>query len=167
MTSERAEPDPAALLDATLQLDNQLCFLVAQIHRALNDRYRPVLSRLGLTYPQYLAMLALWEQEPVSVGRLGARLRLDSGTLSPLLKRLEAAGLVTRTRSADAEDADQGQPLKVMSRSMIAVTTASWSMPAQPDSRTRMATPTGGSASTGVGPGGCVRSALQSSGITG
>jgi DNA-binding MarR family transcriptional regulator len=91
------------LLDEALLLDNQLCFLVARLHRALNDLYRPVLGALGLTYPQYLAMLALWEQEPLSVGHLGDRLWLDSGTLSPLLKRLEGAGLITRTRSADDE----------------------------------------------------------------
>lgn len=105
MTDGGAVPAAAgdALLDQALLLDNQLCFLVARLHRALNDRYRPVLADLGLTYPQYLAMLALWEAEPVTVGRLGERLRLDSGTLSPLLKRLEAAGLVTRTRSADDE----------------------------------------------------------------
>ena len=111
-----------ALLDSTLLLDNQLCFLVARLHRALNDRYRPVLGALGLTYPQYLAMLALWEQEPVSVGRLGERLRLDSGTLSPLLKRLAAAGLITRTRSADDERSvqvgltDAGRALRAAAR---------------------------------------------------
>lgn len=120
MTGERAEAE--ALRDAALLLDNQLCFLVARLHRALNDRYRPVLGALGLTYPQYLAMLALWEQEPVSVGRLGERLRLDSGTLSPLLKRLEAAGLVTRTRSADDERSvavgltDAGRALRAEAR---------------------------------------------------
>jgi MarR family transcriptional regulator, organic hydroperoxide resistance regulator len=103
VTAEHDEAAAHALVDSALLLDNQLCFLVTRLHRALNDRYRPVLGALGLTYPQYLAMLALWEQEPLSVGRLGERLRLDSGTLSPLLKRLEAAGLVTRTRSADDE----------------------------------------------------------------
>ncbi len=106
MTGEvagRADAGVAAPIGAALLLDNQLCFLVARLHRALNDRYRPVLGALGLTYPQYLAMLALWEQAPMSVGRLGERLRLDSGTLSPLLKRLEAGGLVTRTRSAGDE----------------------------------------------------------------
>ena len=95
---------------------------MARLHRALNDRYRPVLGALGLTYPQYLAMLALWEQAPMSVGRLGERLHLDSGTLSPLLKRLEAAGLVTRTRSADDERSvevgltDAGRSLRAEAR---------------------------------------------------
>ena len=92
-----------ALLDQALLLDSQLCFLVYRLHRALNERYRPVLADLGLTYPQYLVMLVLWESEPVTVGDLGARLHLDSGTLSPLLKRMEGAGLVTRTRSVDDE----------------------------------------------------------------
>jgi DNA-binding MarR family transcriptional regulator len=124
VTAERAEAE--ALLDSALLLNNQLCFLVARLHRALNDRYRPVLGSLGLTYPQYLAMLALWEQEPVSVGRLGERLRLDSGTLSPLLKRLEAAGLVTRTRSAADERSvevaltDAGRALRAEARDVPA-----------------------------------------------
>ncbi|MEI7742666.1 MAG: MarR family transcriptional regulator [Chloroflexota bacterium] len=114
--------DAQALRDATLLLDNQLCFLAARLHRALNDRYRPILGTLGLTYPQYLAMLALWEEEPVTVGHLGERLRLDSGTLSPLLKRLEAGGLVTRTRSTDDERSvavgltDAGRALRAEAR---------------------------------------------------
>lgn len=94
---------PPAILDEILLLDSQLCFLVYRLHRALNDRYRPVLGELGLTYPQYLVMLVLWEEEELSVGELGLRLHLDSGTLSPLLKRLQAAGLVTRTRSSADE----------------------------------------------------------------
>ena len=92
-----------ALLDEALLLDSQLCFLVYRLHRALNERYRPVLAELGLTYPQYLVMLVLWEAEPMTVGELGGRLHLDSGTLSPLLKRMEGAGLVARTRSAEDE----------------------------------------------------------------
>ena len=91
------------LADQALLLDSQLCFLVYRLHRALNERYRPVLGDLGLTYPQYLVMLVLWENDGLSVGDLGGRLHLDSGTLSPLLKRMEAAGLVTRTRLADDE----------------------------------------------------------------
>ena len=82
-----------------LLLDNQLCFLVYRLHRGITDLYRPVLAELGLTYPQYLVMLVLWEEQPLTVSRLGERLHLDSGTLSPLLKRLEAAGLVSRSRS--------------------------------------------------------------------
>ncbi|MBK9739960.1 MAG: MarR family transcriptional regulator [Actinobacteria bacterium] len=89
--------------DAGLHLDNQLCFLVYRLHRGITDLYRPLLSDLGLTYPQYLVMLVLWEEEPMSVGRIGERLHLDSGTLSPLLKRLEAGGLITRTRDLTDE----------------------------------------------------------------
>jgi len=82
-----------------LLLDNQLCFMVYRLHRGITDLYRPVLSDLGLTYPQYLVMLVLWESDPLTVSAIGDRLSLDSGTLSPLLKRLEGAGLVTRARS--------------------------------------------------------------------
>jgi MarR family transcriptional regulator, organic hydroperoxide resistance regulator len=106
-SADPAPVDPAqfdqALLDKALLLDSQLCFLVYRLHRALNERYRPVLADLGLTYPQYLVMLVLWEAEPMTVGELGGRLQLDSGTLSPLLKRMEGAGLVARTRSAEDE----------------------------------------------------------------
>ncbi|MEI6623943.1 MAG: MarR family transcriptional regulator [Actinomycetes bacterium] len=89
--------------DDALLLDNQLCFLVYRLHRGITDLYRPILADLGLTYPQYLVMLALWESEPMTVGQLGARLHLDSGTLSPLLKRLESAGLLRRTRARTDE----------------------------------------------------------------
>ena len=78
--------------DEALLLDNQLCFMVYRLHRAITDLYRPILGELGLTYPQYLVMLVLWESSPLTVSQLGARLHLDSGTLSPLLKRLESAG---------------------------------------------------------------------------
>jgi MarR family transcriptional regulator, organic hydroperoxide resistance regulator len=93
----------AATTDASLLLDNQLCFLVYRLHRGITDLYRPVLAELGLTYPQYLVMLALWEDSPLTVSQVGARLELDSGTLSPLLKRLEAAGLILRTRAKTDE----------------------------------------------------------------
>ncbi|GLW10956.1 MarR family transcriptional regulator [Microtetraspora sp. NBRC 13810] len=82
-----------------LLLDRQLCFAVHAASRAFDGAYRRVLGGLGLTYPQYLVMLVLWEREPVTVKELGTALRLDSGTLSPLLKRLEAAGFVRRERS--------------------------------------------------------------------
>jgi DNA-binding MarR family transcriptional regulator len=86
-----------------LQLDNQLCFAVYSAGHAFNRVYKQLLERLGLTYPQYLAMLVLWEQDNVPVKEIGERLFLDSGTLTPLLKRLEAAGLIKRTRSTEDE----------------------------------------------------------------
>ncbi len=89
--------------DLGLGLDDQLCFAVYAASRAITARYRPLLGELGLTYPQYLVMLVLWEGSPQSVGSLGDRLQLDSGTLSPLVKRLESLGLVTRRRRADDE----------------------------------------------------------------
>lgn len=86
-----------------LQLDNQLCFLFHRISRELTAAYRPLLADLGLTYPQYLVMLVLWEDDGLGVGEIGERLSLDSGTLSPLLRRLESNGLVRRTRTAEDE----------------------------------------------------------------
>lgn len=86
-----------------LGLDAQLCFPLYAATRAVTRAYGPLLRDFGLTYPQYLTLLALWDNgEPMSVGELGSRLRLDSGTLTPVLKRLEQAGFVTRRRdSAD------------------------------------------------------------------
>ncbi|MGH8530056.1 MAG: MarR family winged helix-turn-helix transcriptional regulator [Nevskiales bacterium] len=84
--------------DAHLKLDNQVCFALYAAERAMTQAYRPLLDRLGLTYPQYLAMLVLWEQDRLTVGELGQRLYLDSGTLTPLLKRMETARLVSRAR---------------------------------------------------------------------
>ncbi|MGF6310936.1 DNA-binding MarR family transcriptional regulator [Bradyrhizobium sp. i1.8.4] len=89
--------------DQALRLDNQICFAVYSTAHAFNRVYKPLLDRLGLTYPQYLVMLALWERDDVPVKDLGERLFLDSGTLTPLLKRLEAAELVKRTRSTEDE----------------------------------------------------------------
>jgi DNA-binding MarR family transcriptional regulator len=90
-------PAPSVLLD------DQLCFALYAASRALTARYRPQLDEIGLTYPQYLVMMLLWEEDNQTVGQLGARLNLDSGTLSPLLKRLTAAGLVTRHRRVEDE----------------------------------------------------------------
>ena len=86
-----------------LQLDNQLCFLFHRISRELTAAYRCALADLGLTYPQYLVMLVLWEDDGLGVGEIGGRLSLDSGTLSPLLRRLESAGLVHRVRDTADE----------------------------------------------------------------
>ncbi|MER6996864.1 MarR family transcriptional regulator [Streptomyces sp. NPDC000410] len=88
---------------ASLLLDDQLCFALYAAQRAVTAAYRPLLDELGLTYPQYLAMLVLWERGEVPVKELATALRLDYGTVSPLLKRLEAAGLVRRERSAADE----------------------------------------------------------------
>ncbi|UZE49441.1 MarR family winged helix-turn-helix transcriptional regulator [Rhodopseudomonas sp. P2A-2r] len=86
-----------------LKLDNQICFAVYSTAHAFNRLYKPLLERLELTYPQYLVMLVLWERDDVPVKDIGQRLFLDSGTLTPLLKRLETAGLIRRTRSVDDE----------------------------------------------------------------
>ncbi|MEU9028864.1 MarR family transcriptional regulator [Streptomyces sp. NPDC048383] len=86
-----------------LRLDGQICFALNAASRAFGGLYRVVLKDLGLTYPQYLVMLVLWEHGTMPVKQLGQHLRLDSGTLSPLLKRLEAAGLIRRERSTEDE----------------------------------------------------------------
>src|SRR5438477_7511747 len=110
--------------DLPLLLGNQLCFAVYSTAHAFNRFYKPLLDRLGLTYPQYLAMLVLWEQDGVAVKEIGERLYLDSGTLTPLLKRLEAAGFVKRTRSTEDERqvlvalTPQGQALKEKARTV-------------------------------------------------
>ncbi|MBE0484559.1 MarR family winged helix-turn-helix transcriptional regulator [Marinobacter sp.] len=95
-----------AVGDDVLGLDNQICFALYALNRAVTARYRPLLTKLDLTYPQYLVMLVLWEREqgePARVSDVGDRLRLDSGTLTPLLKRLEQRGLVIRRRQAGDE----------------------------------------------------------------
>lgn len=86
-----------------LTLDRQVCFALAAASRRVIGLYRPVLEPLGITHPQYLVLLALWEQTPLRVNELAEALYLDSATLSPLLKRLEAAGLIERHRSTDDE----------------------------------------------------------------
>ena len=86
-----------------LRLDNQLCFALYGAANRMTRLYRPLLDALGLTYPQYLAMLVLWEQSPRTVGALGDALDLDSSTLTPLLKRLEAGGLIARRRDPEDE----------------------------------------------------------------
>ena len=96
-------PSPATASDPILRLDNQLCFAIYSAGLAFNRLYKPLLDAMGLTYPQYLAMLSLWEQDGQTVGALGERLFLESSTLTPLLKRLETAGYVTRRRNPDDE----------------------------------------------------------------
>ena len=89
--------------DDLLKLDHQLCFALYSASLAMTKLYKPLLDELGLTYPQYIAMLALWEEDGITVSALGERLHLDSGTLTPLLKRLEAADYVVRLRDVDDE----------------------------------------------------------------
>jgi MarR family transcriptional regulator, organic hydroperoxide resistance regulator len=92
---------PAA--EQALRLDNQICFAVYSAAHAFNRVYKPLLDRLGLTYPQYLVMLVLWERDNIPLKDIGERLFLDSGTLTPLLKRLEATDLIKRTRNTEDE----------------------------------------------------------------
>lgn len=102
MPSRSNRPDSPPPAADWLALDHQLCFALYAASLAMTKLYKPLLAPLGLTYPQYLVMLALWERDGVAVSDLGERLALDSGTLTPLLKRLQASGLVQRLRdSAD------------------------------------------------------------------
>ena len=104
MTSRMTPPAPTAVAaDTMLQLDNQLCFALYSTSLAMTKLYKPLLEDLGLTYPQYLAMLVLWERDGLMVSELGDKLYLDSGTLTPLLKRLEASGLISRIRAVEDE----------------------------------------------------------------
>jgi DNA-binding MarR family transcriptional regulator len=93
-------PEPSTARDTSLTLDAQLCFALYSAHLALGKVYRRYLADLGLTYPQYLVMLVLWEHDGLTVTALGDRLYLDSATLTPLLKRLQALGLLHRDRTA-------------------------------------------------------------------
>ncbi len=98
----KTQPSPKPSAAEMLKLDHQLCFALYSSSLAMTKLYKPLLDPLGLTYPQYLAMLVLWEGDGITVSELGQRLLLDSGTLTPLLKRLEASGMIERQRdSAD------------------------------------------------------------------
>ncbi|TKR32865.1 MarR family transcriptional regulator [Luteimonas gilva] len=120
----KTTPAKPALGKTLLKLDEQLCFALYSTGLALNKVYRKLLAPLGLTYPQYLVMLVLWERDGVTVSEIGERLYLDSATLTPLLKRLEAAGLITRTRAKSDERqvviglSAQGKALKTTARSV-------------------------------------------------
>ena len=104
-----------------LKLENQLCFLLYSASRLMTRLYRPLLDEIGLTYPQYLVMLVLWESKgkPLSIGEVGDLLMLDTGTLTPLLKRLEQNGLLLRVRSKEDERrvelvlTEEGQALRL------------------------------------------------------
>ncbi|WP_372657176.1 MarR family winged helix-turn-helix transcriptional regulator [Hydrogenophaga sp.] len=97
MPTQQKPANPALLLD------NQLCFALYSTSLAMTKIYKPMLEEMGLTYPQYLAMLVLWEQDGLTVSEMGERLFLDSGTLTPLLKRMESADLLTRLRDTQDE----------------------------------------------------------------
>ena len=112
-------PDSSELL----RLDNQVCFALYSASLAMTKLYKPLLDAIGLTYPQYLVMLVLWEGDQLTVSELGERLYLDSGTLTPLLKRLESAGLLARQRDAQDER-----------RVRIALTSAGQALRAQAES---------------------------------
>lgn len=123
-------PSPAAL-----QLDHQLCFALYSASLAMTKLYKPLLDAIGLTYPQYLVMLVLWEQDGPTVSELGERLSLDSGTLTPLLKRMASAGLVQRQRDAQDERrvrialTSAGQALRAQAESIPACILANSHMP--------------------------------------
>lgn len=108
--------------DSVLKLDNQLCFAVYACAREITKLYHPLLKEIGLTYTQYITMLALWEEDQITVKKLGQRLYLDSGTLTPLLKKLEQMGLLTRLRDKQDERSviialtERGAELKIKAR---------------------------------------------------
>src|SRR5258706_14004883 len=114
----KTQPSPKPSAAEMLKLDHQLCFALYSSSLAMTKLYKPLLDPLGLTYPQYLAMLVLWEGDGITVSELGQRLLLDSGTLTPLLKRLEASGLIDRQPDSAAERrvllplTPAGRPLK-------------------------------------------------------
>ena len=124
-------------VDTDVPVDEFLCLALYRASRAMTAGYRPILAELGLTYPQYLVMALLWEDGTLSVGRIGARLRLDSSTLSPLLKRLESLGLVLRRRSVtdersvDIELTGSGSALRESARAIPAAVCESTGLPPQ------------------------------------
>jgi DNA-binding MarR family transcriptional regulator len=105
-------------MESLLKLDKQLCFKIYAVSRMITKEYKPFLDKLDLTYPQYLVMMVLWEFEKISVKELGNKLYLDSGTLTPLLKKLEAKGMILRERDSQDERvvniiiSDKGKKLK-------------------------------------------------------
>lgn len=120
-----------------LKLDKFICFSIYAAHHALNRLYAPLLEPLGLTYPQYIVMVVLWERDNIKVSEIGMRLSLESNTLTPLLKRMEKAGLVKRVRSqADERQviislAEYGQTLQSMARDIPACVIAATKMTAE------------------------------------
>lgn len=120
MTRQSDTPDPCD----NLLLDNQLCFALHSTSLMMTKVYKPLLQALGLTYPQYLAMMVLWEEDGLTVGEISGRLLTDPGSLTPLLKRLESEGLLSRTRSREDERVvivkltERGQALKQQARTV-------------------------------------------------
>ncbi len=108
-----------AIIDEALKLDNQLCFPLYAAARQVVSSYTPYLKPLGLTYTQYIVLMVLWEKDGISVGEICDRLKLDNGTVTPLLKKMEASGILVRTRSKDDERqvvislTDEGKALKM------------------------------------------------------
>ncbi len=102
-TTSNCQPATPSDSNESLLLDNQLCFALYSTSLAMTKLYKPLLAKLGMTYPQYLVMLALWQQNQQSINALGAHLHLDSGTLTPLLKRMELSGWLTRQRDPQDE----------------------------------------------------------------
>jgi len=126
-TPLRKHTTPAAPSAEWLQLDQQLCFALYASSLAMTKLYKPLLGPLGLTYPQYLVMLVLWERDGITVSEVGARLTLDSGTLTPLLKRLQASGLLARTR----DTADERRVLLKLSAAGRALKSRAMKVPPQ------------------------------------
>lgn len=132
MTSNTGEGPPREFSPI---LDDQLCFALYAASRAVTQRYRPLLENLGLTYPQYLVLLVLWEHDTVPVKDIGAALQLDYGTLTPLVKRLETAGFVRRERDPDDERTvrvsltDRGVDLRERAREVPAAMGAAMALP--------------------------------------
>ncbi|MFE7797411.1 MarR family winged helix-turn-helix transcriptional regulator [Nocardia sp. NPDC057440] len=127
---DQAHPTPVVRVEAAedhdlLSLAAQLCFALYSTSRSMTAAYRPFLDAMGVTYPQYLALLALWERPAITMKELGEQLRLDYGTVSPLIQRLQAHGLVESIRSAHDRRAvelratDAGQALRHQAREMI------------------------------------------------
>ncbi|WP_152392862.1 MarR family winged helix-turn-helix transcriptional regulator [Paenibacillus guangzhouensis] len=120
--------------DQLLRLDQQLCFALYTCEKEMTKLYRPLLESLGLTYTQYITMLALWEKDEISVKALGQKLFLDSGTLTPLLKRLEASGLLRRERDVE----DERVVIVYLTEQGIAMKQQACAIPLQIVNRTRL-----------------------------
>jgi DNA-binding MarR family transcriptional regulator len=118
MNADRTLTDKTNKSDDSLLLDSQMCFALYSTSLLMTKVYKPLLQALGLTYPQYLTMMVLWEKDGLTVGEISTRLLTDPGSLTPLLKRLEAEGFLSRTRSRDDERVvivqltDQGRALR-------------------------------------------------------